>query len=115
MAISRYKNSGLVENSDVRYRQEYKNRFKNLKQLKHLETTTLRYPAFNEIKRFEIINRHWTTGDRFYKFASQYYGDPNYWWIIAWFNKKPTEHHVKLGDVIKIPQPLSSVLSSFGL
>ena len=113
MSISRYKNTGLVENSDARYSQEYKSRFKNLKHLQHLETTELRYPTFEELINFEIINRSWTTGDRFYKLASEYYGDPSYWWIIAWFNKKPTEHHVKLGDVIKIPQPLSSVLSSF--
>ena len=113
MAISRYKKTGLVENSDPRYSQEYKSRFKNLKHLPHLETTILRYPTFDEMRRFEIINRSWTLGDRFYKLASEYYGDPSYWWVIAWFNKRPTEHHVKLGDLIKIPQPLSSVLTSF--
>ena len=45
----------------------------------------------------------WKVGSRFYKLAHEYYGDSRLWWIIAYFNRKPTDSHVKLGDVIYIP------------
>jgi len=37
------------------------------------------------------------------------------WWVIAWFNKLPTESHIKLGDVIYIPMPLNEILKIYGL
>ena len=39
----------------------------------------------------------WKLGDRFYKLADQYYGDPTLWWIIAWYNRMPTESHAEGG------------------
>lgn len=53
----------------------------------------------------EITFHSWTVGDRFYKLADEYYGDTRYWWIIARFNKVPTEAHVKIGDTLQIPFP----------
>jgi hypothetical protein len=47
--------------------------------------------------------------------ASEYYGTPELWWVIAWFNGKPTEHHVELGEVIQVPLFLDEALSIFGL
>ena len=38
-------------------------------------------------------------------------GDPTLWWIIAWYNLKPTESHFKIGDLVYIPLPLDRVLS----
>ena len=52
----------------------------------------------------------WKEGDRFFKLAHQYYGDSTMWWVIAWFNRTPTEAHVSLGDTIYIPRPLDLVL-----
>jgi nucleoid-associated protein YgaU len=52
----------------------------------------------------------WKTGDRFYKLAATYYGRPQLWWVIAMYNNKPTEGHVKLGDVITIPTPIEQLL-----
>ena len=68
-----------------------------------------------EISRMNIINHSWTYGDRYYKLAHQHYNDSELWWVIAWFNKKPTESHVKLGEIIYIPTPLSDVLKVYGL
>ena len=53
-------------------------------------------------------------GDRYHKLAEAYYGDATYWWVIAWFNKKPTESHISPGDVIRIPTSLGSILSAMG-
>jgi len=45
----------------------------------------------------------WKIGTRFYKLASEHYGDPRLWWVIAYFNKKPTDSHVSLGEVVYVP------------
>jgi nucleoid-associated protein YgaU len=47
--------------------------------------------------------------------AHKHYGDANLWWIIAWYNKKPTEAHVKMGDIITIPLPLDKVIRYLGV
>ena len=57
----------------------------------------------------------WTVGDKFYKLADMYYNDPKLWWVIALFNKLPTEGHVELGDLIYIPLPLDKVLRLYGV
>ncbi len=49
-------------------------------------------------------------GDRLNKIAFEYYGDAKLWWVLAWFNGKPTDHHCRVGDIIEVPFPLSEVL-----
>jgi len=52
----------------------------------------------------------WKTGDRYYKLAEEYYGNSEYWWVIARYNQKPTEGHLKKGDVVFIPTPIERLL-----
>jgi len=54
----------------------------------------------------------WKTGDRFYKLADTYYGNPEYWWVIARYNQTPTEGHLRAGSVIIIPTPINRVLNT---
>ena len=70
------------------------------------------YQAFEEIKEKTGKKKlHiWKTGDRYYKLAAAYYGRPQLWWVIALYNQKPTEGHLKIGDVIKIPTSLDLLL-----
>jgi len=35
------------------------------------------------------------------------------WWVIAWFNKTPTEFHLKPGVALAIPKPLETILTIF--
>jgi hypothetical protein len=115
MAISRYKELDVIENDNADYKKLFAKRLSNDKFLAHLETQSLDYPTFKEIKSFDYANHLWSLGDRYYKLAHKYYGDSKYWWVIAFFNKKPTEQHVELGEIIKIPLPLRDVIESFGL
>ena len=67
-------------------------------------------PEHQEIKdeailELDVVFHSWTVGDRFYKLAHKYYGDTRYWWVIARFNKTPTEAHVKIGQTLQIPLP----------
>ncbi len=52
----------------------------------------------------------WKRGTSFQKLASEHYGDPTYWWVIAWYNFTPTEAHVKYGSSIEIPLSVEQAL-----
>ena len=115
MAISRYSQISSFFNNDLDYKHVFTKRYGLKKGIVMLETNELEYPDFMDILQLEMRTHIWTMGDRYYKLANLYYGDPQYWWIIAQFNKKPTEHHVKMGDLIRVPVPLSDVLSYMGV
>jgi len=67
-------------------------------------------PTAEEISELTTISHVWSLGDRFYKLADEFYGDPTLWWLIAWFNRMPTEAHVKLGWIVDIPLPIEEAL-----
>tara|TARA_B100000029_G_scaffold499477_1_gene569951 strand:- start:447 stop:815 length:369 start_codon:yes stop_codon:yes gene_type:complete len=118
MSISRYKETGVIFNNDPDFKQAFKERFgrkglnelQRKKAIKHLETLELNYPNFDQMLNLGKEEYLWGPGDRFYKLADRFYGDARYWWIIAYFNKKPTDHHVKPGELILIPTPLADIL-----
>lgn len=56
----------------------------------------------------------WGYGDRLYKLANQFYGDPEYWWVIAWWNGMPTEADIQNGMVIEVPLELQKALTVLG-
>lgn len=66
--------------------------------------------TLDEEESLTVETHMWKTGDRLYKLAATYYNDPSYWWIIAWFNLKPTEHHIQAGEVLEIPLPLQQIM-----
>ena len=115
MAISRYKDLGKIKNSDPDYRKQYLKRYQDRSAITHYETQMLEYPTIEEIKSLEFANHIWNMGDRYYKLAQHFYGDSAHWWIIAWFNKKPTEGHINFGDLIYVPLPLERVISYYGV
>lgn len=65
------------------------------------------YPTEEELSEIITVEELWQLGDRFYKYAKKYYNDESYWWLIAWINQKPTEHHFKPGDKVVIIPSLS--------
>ena len=115
MSTNRYSKTRAFLNEDADYKKIFKKQFAGKLTLKQLGTQHLDYPDFANIFSFSYKTHIWGLGDRYYKLAHAYYGDSQYWWVIAWFNKKPTEQHIKLGDVVKVPLPLQTVLTSYGL
>jgi len=83
---------------------------RGLKQITHYNTKQLKYPTPQQIRSLTITSHTWQFEDRYWKLAKNYYGDSKYWWIIAWFNKKPIEGTLNVGDTLNIPLPLSRVL-----
>lgn len=115
MADSRYRKVFPVYNVDEGYQKLYTYSRFSPKGIKQLPTLNLKYPSQNQILSYTIQSEIWSVGQRLYKLADKYYGDPQYWWVISFFNKKPTEQHFALGDAVQIPLPLSQVLSDLGL
>ena len=109
----RYKNQRVFINDTESYKKYLKKR--GLKQIKQYNTPKMFYPTDVQSRQgFTTVEYIWGTGDKYFKLADEYYGDPTMWWVIAFYNQKPTESHVKLGDVMFIPVPLESILYSIG-
>ena len=109
--MSRIVNRLKIINSLELYRPLFENR--NVRYIKHYGTPDISYPTVEEMSFISTTTHIWHKGDKLFKLAFKHYGNSEYWYIIAWFNKKPTEAHFKYGDVVFIPNPLSLVLSLF--
>ena len=105
----RYTNRNTIENTSEMYEKHREER--KVKKLKHYTTPNMTYPNPSQISKMNFIEHTWKHGDRYYKLAFEHYGDKKLWWLIAWFNKAPTESHLKMGQTVFIPKPLSSALS----
>ena len=100
---SRYDDRRIFTNTDDIYFHILEER--GLERIVQYDTAIFKKLKKSDIKRISTTQRIWTTGDRLFKMASEYYGDPRYWWIIARWNGRPTESHFKPGDIVSIPGP----------
>ena len=85
---------------------------RGVKQIVQYTTPALKFPEPDVLRRIRTKEYIWQQGDKFWRLASQHYGDPKLWWLIAQFNQKPTEHHVAIGETIKIPIDLAVALGA---
>ena len=108
MSIKRM-SRGVVRNKEELYKETLKQR--GVKHIDHYPTAKMHHPTVEEMEDIETVGHVWKTGDRYSKLAYQYYGDSELWWVIAWFNQKPTDSHNPLGDTIFIPTPLERVMT----
>ena len=105
---SRYDNEQLKINASSIYRKKFIRR--NIGFVNQYGTPTIPYHTDEQLMNITLIPHVWKVGDRFYKLAHKYYEDSSLWWIIAWFNRLPTESEVEIGDSIDIPLPLDYML-----
>ena len=110
---SRYNTTRIGVNDSPEYDKLFKER--GIKRLEQYFTPKMNHLTADQISSLSVISHVWTTGDRFYKLAFDYYNDARLWWVIAWFNRTPTESDVKLGDMINIPTPANRVIELLGL
>ncbi len=108
MSATRYEASIVLLNDDEKYRKLLKER--NLKKIYHYNTPKIKSLSPEEYTDIKSIPHIWKLGDRFHKLAESFYDDPNLWWIIAWFNQRPTDAHMSIGDPIYIPVPVEDAL-----
>jgi hypothetical protein len=109
----RYKNQNVFINEDERYKRLVK-KTRGMEQISQFDTPSFKHPSASDMSNFKTVPHIWSTGDRYFKLAHEYYSSPTLWWIIALYNQKPTEFHVNLGDIIYVPVPLETVLFYLG-
>ena len=111
--MPRHGSEDIVVNEEDFYDEFFDQR--NVSRITHYRSP--RWPPINAkiVARFNSQRHVWKLGDKYYKLAAQYYGDPKLWWAIAWYNQKPTEGHVKPGDIVFIPTPLGRLLTYFNM
>jgi len=73
------------------------------KKINHFRAPKFTVLSDELIASMDVEMEYWAIHTRYWKLASKYYGDSRLWWIIAYFNRKPTESHVKIGEMIFIP------------
>jgi len=109
--VSRYRKRTVFFNNSAQYSKQFKER--GVRSIKHFATPVIKYPKGEQVGEIKINFEIYKVGDRYYKYAQKYYGDPTYWWVIAHFNQKPVENMLKLGATIYIPTPLTATLEIY--
>lgn len=112
MPFNRLSSREIFKNSNILYDEKFKE--KNLSAINQYDTAIIEFPTGQVMAEVSYDTRVWKMGDRLHKIAYEVFGDSRYWWIIAQFNKKPTDHHFKLGDIYYVPLNLQDALNSFG-
>ena len=114
MATSeRYAGRERVHNGNPLYKKILENR--GLTRVLHYTTPAFAYPTVSDMQTLQMVSHMWTVGDRYWKLAEKSYGDAELWWVIAWFNQRPTEAFIRYGDVIQIPHPIERMFQLYGL
>ena len=112
MAYSRYGDRRTFINKDKGYRNVFF-RQRDVGQIVQYGMARFSYPSAAVIRNLTNVALRWKGTDTLYNMSAEYYGSPDYWWVIAWYNKKPTEAHFKVGDIYYVPLPLETVLGYF--
>jgi len=103
--MSRYNRNKVAFNDLIEYKELLDKR--GVKRIEQYRTTPLKDMNIDGI---ECVIHTFGDGDSFWKLSTKFYGDPQYWYIIARFNNAPTEASVSIGDQIRIPISLSLAL-----
>ena len=111
--MSRYGSSNVTNNDSDFYSSLAEKR--GLKAIQHFQTVVIHNPQIFERMQIRTNSHVWKYGDRYYKLANTFYGDPQLWWIIAWYNGYPTEVDVKVGDVLEIPLNFEQIIEVLGV
>ena len=107
---SRYEGRRVVKNTSDIYEEFRKER--GVRTIDQYKTPRLKHLTAGQRAGLVRTKHVWRIGDRFWKLAAEHYGDSKMWWVIAWYNQKPTEGHLTIGDAIIIPTPLERVLEN---
>ena len=112
MAFTRYNTRGLMVNDNDGYKETFFEK-RDIQRLTQYETARFYYPTYEERTGMALATLVWSSTSKLYNLADQYYGQVKLWWIIAWFNQKPTEAHFKTGDIFYVPTDITQVWEFF--
>ena len=106
--MSRYQRREKAINDDETYDKLLKDR--GVKKIEYHRTPDFLPAEDKALKSLETQVHFWSMGDAYWKLSVLFYGDPSHWWVIAAYNKRPTEAHNAIGDRLEIPVNLSDAL-----
>ena len=86
---------------------------RNLTNARLIETSLIKPLTVEERKKYSTRTIIWQKNTRLFKLAFEFYGDSKLWWIIGWFNQKPTDAHFSVGDEVLIPFPVEDIYKRF--
>jgi len=109
---SRFSNRQRIINAGSPYKELLKQ--KGLTYFDQYATMPMRAITNELVRNIPTENYTWEYSDTYQKIAARYYGDPEMWWVIAWFNQKPAEFLLNVGDIIIIPLELVDILRFYG-
>jgi len=107
---NRYDNRKIIHNNNGLYYNILEGRGLSNTKLVHYNISKVVPLSQEEVDSFSLTGHIWQASDTLYKLSHLYYGSIEYWWIIAWFNQKPTDYNIELGDSIWIPFPLEEAI-----
>jgi nucleoid-associated protein YgaU len=87
---------------------------RGIKNIKQYMTADIEAVTKDLVRAMPATTHIWEYGDTFQKLASATYGDAEMWWVIAWYNQKPAEFTLRVGDIIRIPVELPEILLYYG-
>ena len=110
--MSRYNRRRVAKNEHEMYTDQFESR--DVSSIDQYTTPRFLYPTDEQSELISYFTHIWSPSDKYYLLAHRYYNDSSHWWIIAQYNKAPTEQHLTAGQEIKIPYPLSAVFNYLG-
>ena len=113
MAYSRYSKREIFINKNLKYKNAFIKQ-RDVEQIPQYDVVRIAYPSPAEINALNNVVLAWSATDKLYNLATKYYGSPQYWWVIAWYNKKATEAEFSVGETFFVPLPLEDVLGYVG-
>ena len=101
IVMSRFRKRKIARNSVYKDEELFTNR--GVESVKQYTTPTYKDASDEQLKKIPYVSHYWVVGDRYFKLAQKYYNDHKLWYLIALFNRKPTESQIEPGEEIKIP------------
>ena len=112
MAYSRYRNVPIFLNDNRDYQKAFYTQ-RDVNRISQYSVSRLIYPSAEVRGSLENVPLVWKATDTLYNISNQYYGSPEYWWVVAWYNQRASEAEFKVGDVYFVALPLEDVLGYF--
>jgi 2-keto-4-pentenoate hydratase/2-oxohepta-3-ene-1,7-dioic acid hydratase in catechol pathway len=106
--MSRYIRREIAVNDLEQYDKLFEKR--GVREIVQYRSPMGKFVTDEEVAAIDCHQIVWKIGMSYEKLAHEFYGDFRQWWVIAGFNKKPTESHINAGDTIRIPKNISEVL-----
>ena len=104
-----YKNNKIAVNKSPLYDEIFEKR--GLKKINQYRTMPFSGLDVDTIMVSEYV---WRAGDSLQKLSRMFYKTYDYWWVIGFVNKKPTDAHYKMGDTVYIPSNPSYIADNVG-